>query len=622
MRGDPDEDRQFRHPRKKSQNPLRRGGAAARPRREAIESPPLTLRPFSDQNEIMDVLPPFREIVDAVHYLIGHEFQLSFIPKAHLLLSLTGGRAPSAFLLLGILCLSARYTPSLAQRHGSPNAATEVYLAHAQSIAQDAIWGGPCLDKCQAFYFISKAQLYSGNKSGAHQSLGIAIRMALEMDLHREDTYRLTAPTKDLVIARESARRTFWMIYSQESLLSGPSSPGSLDPKYITALLPSSEYDFAEGWEPASRGALEGTAAVRKQSVHDPRRSLFATLLQATQLWVTISRWSLAEEGHTPSWEPESDHIRLAQKLDHWERTLHHEHQWSPALLRQYQKEKRDIAYTAIFMFTRICKILVRRPYLKKLMNPSPNTTEDWSQITKLFESTRELYELVDLQFSNRSCEGAGFMSDLSAFAVYTCGAMAVYLSNLPEVCPEPAIAREGPSMVRRTLAILDACQSIWPLAVVVLFVLRASLASGQADPARAVRVPAPATAATHGPPADAARLLLHRERLHPGTVLPSALVGRFRRCRRPPPPVSTPCVQSAAEPFAFLRRAGRHGDDAPAAPTTTPAAASFILHTAAGAHVVADPGQQRRLRARAAVLRQQQRSAGRDHPFLGQALF
>lgn len=47
-------------------------------------------------------------------------------------------------------------------------------------------------------------------------------------------------------------------------------------------------------------------------------------------------------------------------------------------------------------------------------MNPSPNTTEDWSQITKLFESTRELYELADLQFSNCSCEGAGFMSDLS----------------------------------------------------------------------------------------------------------------------------------------------------------------------------------------------------------------
>lgn len=38
--------------------------------------------------------------------------------------------------------------------------------------------------------------------------MGIAIRMALLMQLQREETYHIPNPTPDLIIRAESARRT------------------------------------------------------------------------------------------------------------------------------------------------------------------------------------------------------------------------------------------------------------------------------------------------------------------------------------------------------------------------------------------------------------------------------
>lgn len=43
------------------------------------------------------------------------------------------------------------------------------------------------------------------------------MRMAALMRLHREETYTLKNPTKELIIKAESARRTLWMLHSQSS---------------------------------------------------------------------------------------------------------------------------------------------------------------------------------------------------------------------------------------------------------------------------------------------------------------------------------------------------------------------------------------------------------------------
>lgn len=50
-------------------------------------------------------------------------------------------------------------------------------------------------------------------------NVGIAMRMAALMRLHREETYTLQNPSKEMVIAAESARRTLWQLHSKLALI-------------------------------------------------------------------------------------------------------------------------------------------------------------------------------------------------------------------------------------------------------------------------------------------------------------------------------------------------------------------------------------------------------------------
>ena len=63
------------------------------------------------------------------------------------------GKEPDSvptFLLLAILSVSARFTPSLVRRHGDGAKATEVFLKRAESMVPDEMYK-PTLERTQAF---------------------------------------------------------------------------------------------------------------------------------------------------------------------------------------------------------------------------------------------------------------------------------------------------------------------------------------------------------------------------------------------------------------------------------------------------------------------------------------
>ena len=125
----------------------------------------------------------------------------------------------------------------------------------------------------------------------------------------------------------------------QDNLHSGPSSPVSLSEVDITALLPSDEDDFNRGRLPVSRAALEGTppAIEDPNLAYDPRRSLFATLIQTHHLWGMVSRKAVRPTKSDHPWDPKSDFGSIKKKLDDWERSLPNDHTWSPVLLKGYK---------------------------------------------------------------------------------------------------------------------------------------------------------------------------------------------------------------------------------------------------------------------------------------------
>ncbi|GAA6048766.1 hypothetical protein JCM3770_003953 [Rhodotorula araucariae] len=152
-------------------------------------------------------------------------FQLGFLPLSLFVQRLElSPDSISLFLLLAILTISARYTPSLVERFGNELAATEFYAQHAYTLIGNEMLR-PSLQNCQAFFILAAYEWGSTMGDDASAMLmGIAARIAGLLCLHKEATYVLPedAPPEH-VIQAEVARRTFWLIASQEDLTSGRS---------------------------------------------------------------------------------------------------------------------------------------------------------------------------------------------------------------------------------------------------------------------------------------------------------------------------------------------------------------------------------------------------------------
>lgn len=122
----------------------------------------------SDVNPIdeWDLLPPPLEVIEAVNIFTRHYFQLGFIPKKAFVERLrTNHQSVSVFLLLGLLSISARFTPLLIERYGTGVKAAEVFMERASAVARKELYKEPDLERCQGFYLLSIAQQGSGLKS-------------------------------------------------------------------------------------------------------------------------------------------------------------------------------------------------------------------------------------------------------------------------------------------------------------------------------------------------------------------------------------------------------------------------------------------------------------------------
>ncbi|KAL2172623.1 hypothetical protein VTG60DRAFT_4742 [Thermothelomyces hinnuleus] len=442
VRGEPDQDREYRHPRVRAEKSKKRDDTKAR--REGRDgAPPLRsslLMPsgLAKVADEWDLLPPLPEILESVNQFTRHYFQLGFIPKQLFPERLrTQHRSVSVFFLLGILSVSARLTPALVERFGSAVRASEAFMERASALAQKELYREPTLERCQAFYLLSIAQQGSGLKHKSSINMAVAMRMATLMQLHREETYVIPNPTRELIIRAESARRTLWMLHSQDNLHSGPQSPVLLSASDITALLPSDESDFANAREPNSRAALEGTppALENPALVADQGRSLFAALIQVHNYWGAIYRRAINNNRSPRPWEQDSEYAQMERRLAEWEDGLPNDYRWSNPLLKGYKQEGLDLGYMGVTMTTRLCNIVIRKPYLDEMISrdqSDPELRAFWTEMArKLFWNVSMLYEQIETHYAERSPEdGPG--AQMAAFCFYTCGFLACYPCKFP----------------------------------------------------------------------------------------------------------------------------------------------------------------------------------------------
>ncbi|KAH7161342.1 hypothetical protein EDB81DRAFT_641838, partial [Dactylonectria macrodidyma] len=467
VRGQPDSDREFRHPRMRADKTSRRDPAKVR--RDILDAP--VVRTSGLKGDEWDRLPPLPDLIDGVNRFTRHYFQLGFIPKQHFPAKLQHDhRSVSVFLVVCILSISARLTPALASRYGSGIQAAEFFMERASQLAYGELYQEPTLERCQGFYLLSIAQQGSGLKNMSYINMGVSMRMAALMRLHREETYEIHNPSPEVIMRAESARRTLWMLHSQDQLHSSPYSPVSLAASDITALLPCDEQDFTTGTQPRSRAALEGTPPANENPalIFDQGRSLFASLVQAHHFWGIVSRRAVNFTRSSDPWDANSEVALVIKRLHDWEQGLPQEHQWSHFFLKGYKADGQDLAYLGVTMIPRLCNIVSRRPYLIDLLTISTKDEQKQAFFStlsyELFHNVRRLFDQIDAQFTGRSPdESVG--AQMAAFCVYSCGLFATYLCRYQNICPDPSITRDGPMMLHRTLAILMECKEVWPLA-------------------------------------------------------------------------------------------------------------------------------------------------------------
>ncbi|KAI6782563.1 putative transcriptional regulatory protein -like protein [Emericellopsis cladophorae] len=419
-------------------------------------------------DDIWNLLPPVEDMVEAVHKFTTHYFQLGFTHKDQYPRSIGKQRgAEHLFLLLSILSVSARLSPALVKRYGTGDGAVEFFKEKAAKMA-DARYKHISLEDCQAFYLLSIAQHGDGEQNDSHRNLGLAIHKATGLRLHREEHLSLhsdAAPGD--VIRKESARRTFWMLHSQDSLHSGQDSPKSFCEIDITALLPGDEASFSAGKIPETRAALQDTVpGCNKSLVNNPNRSLFATQIQVYHWWGKVRRrattYSLASAS-------EGETAKMINQLADWELRLPPQHKWDAQIHRQMKAERLDLAYIGVTMMVRACNIVIRRSFLQSMVHHYTPQSQDvqvycQTRVDELFDNVFDLYGQVEALFTGRRAdEKIGY--HMAGFCVYLCGLHVAYICKYHHLYSDRASVGRAPLMLAFTRSVLQECEPIWPFA-------------------------------------------------------------------------------------------------------------------------------------------------------------
>jgi hypothetical protein len=420
--------------------------------------------------------PTGDQIIDSCRVFMTSYFQLGFIPKATFSERIMNHEVDQ-FLILCILCLSARFTPCLIAKYGNGTAATDFFMLQALQLVPQKMYS-PNLENTQGFFLLSIAEWGNGERERSSIHMGIAVRMAAVLRLHREETYHLREDaTEEEIIDVEMGRRTFWMIQSQDNLHSGYNSPAPFSLDDISALLPCEESDFLFGVTPHERAALQGTipAIINPSLTDSPKRSLFATLIQTHSLWGKVARKaagpsSISSTRILSPLSSNSEYMRTVHALGEFENHLPQQQKWSVRNLNVWKDFGFELAYLSVVMMLRLSNIIVRRMYLEDIKScVTDNSVDDstrnfWEGVSgELFHNVEELYTQIKSSFSIRSRTPAQAYPAILVLPVYVCGSLALNLWKCPALCPD--LAGNAAEMLTRCLDVITELQLAWPMA-------------------------------------------------------------------------------------------------------------------------------------------------------------
>ncbi|KAF9078602.1 fungal-specific transcription factor domain-containing protein [Rhodocollybia butyracea] len=458
-----------------------------------------------------DLLPPQDELVEACEWFFSAYFQLGFLHKPTFMHTLiTAPQSISTFLLLAMLSISARFSPRLIERYGGGANAADYFARHAQKLAGEELTGAATLDRAQAFFLCSIWSWGSGYRDRSWIFLGVAARMASILKLSQESSYNLSPDANvEVVISAEVSRRTWWVIFMSDNLLSsGCGRPVSFDLDQVTIPLPLDEDHFSFGYQGPTT-VLPGTKARgRPRSLHDTpfnaqidpqlqspshtepadgvdanslevgERSLYGNLITIADIWARVARSALvrSQPGSAPTvapWNSESDYM-IIKELDAWEATLGPRQTWSMSNLLAYQSKNLDMGFRGIFLFMHLSHIVMRRSYLSMLahdvqhgQNSSVRTGADgppppsfWeTMVHDMFSHAVKAIDLVKSWVPTRPFSRG--CTPMMGFSLFMAGSVLAYLRKWKWLCP--SLYPYTQPAIQHALVMIADIAVVWP---------------------------------------------------------------------------------------------------------------------------------------------------------------
>ncbi|GAA5949941.1 hypothetical protein JCM21900_005532 [Sporobolomyces salmonicolor] len=420
------------------------------------------------------LLPALPLLIEGCESFFQGYFQLGFLHRPSFLHKVsTNAASINPFLLLSMLAVSARFTPGLIDKFGSPISASSHYQKKALAMVLDEVVE-PSIERVQALYLLGVVDFGSGLGFRSRTLHSMARQMSESLELHEE------LPTLG-VVENEVRRRTWWFLTMDANPVN---AVGPFDPLTVPTPLPSQEeaFTFGEKSIPLQYFPDATSAAALRSPTVPGARSLLGALLSILAIWGQTVRAVCESDSATavPPWQPDSLLTTTQRDLEAWHSVLSPKQKWSTANLLAYRNSHLDLGYWCLFCHFHAVSILLSRPYLPQMIralapsshrdDPSvlavkgvvpPSGVDYYVQMANAMVG--HAFDIIELQEEvvGLRSTGKGTTPHL-AFCIYLAGTILCYLRSCPWLCPSRAA--QAPQKIAVALSMLQHVCTFWPI--------------------------------------------------------------------------------------------------------------------------------------------------------------
>lgn len=277
--------------------------------------------------------------------------QLGFLHRPtflHELQTRTGAHSP--FLLLAMLSVSARLTPSLLSYFGSIPEATNFFLSRTHAYLADGL-AAPTLERVQALYILSLAESAEGNSFRAQMILDLARSMASTLGLNK--AWSSEDEVSASCIEQEVRRRTWWCLQVEQGYEASPPARLSVVSGLGAVPLPMDEQEFAFGTTTKEPVTIPAPAAA-VETIVATQTSLLGLLLLSRKLLQDASL--LLQELERTKIEVLD---RIALRLEALEKSFSPLQMATTSNFLAYRSQSLDIGFNEIHLNLGVTSLLV-----------------------------------------------------------------------------------------------------------------------------------------------------------------------------------------------------------------------------------------------------------------------